>query len=334
MVPTLVLTLALAPGVDVSGGARADPTGPKAYPPVYVPAEAPCGYLYPPAVDLHTAPGPSAVRYAPQAGDVLLLSDPDPLFDALYVFARSGKPGHCAMVVTMPDGRPGMLESGFSFTPFTRLTPLEYGLNLYAGHIWVRARETPLTPEQDRRLTEFAVMADGGGYNMKKFANQLTFFRSRNPVVTRFAGKPVGPGHEYTCVQIVVEALVYAGLVDARTARPAATYAQDLFYDRSRNPYIDGHPPLAGRGWDGPQLWTPIPGTALRGRDRPKPPAAWPGAGGANVLTPLGGGGPQPPTPTVTEFVAGQPDPLAPVASPQKRIGFLDRPSRLLSRRR
>jgi hypothetical protein len=47
-------------------------------------------------------------------------------------------------------------------------------------------------------------------------------------------------------VQIVVEALVYAGLVDSRTARPKATFAQDMFYDRSRNPYIDRHPPLAG----------------------------------------------------------------------------------------
>ncbi len=334
MVSTVVLTLALAPGVDVFGGARSDPTGPKAYPTIYAPAEAPCGYLYQPAADLNTIPRLPAIKYAPQAGDVLLLSDPDPLFNVLYVFARSGKPGHCAIVVTMPDGRLGMLEAGFSFTPFTRLTPLEYGLNLYAGHIWVRARETPLTAEQDRQLTAFAVAADGTKYNMKRFANQLTFFRSRAPLVTRFAGKSVGLGHNYTCVQIVIEALVYAGLVDRRTARPGATYAQDLFFDRSRNPYIDRHPPLAGRGWGTPQLWTPIPGTALRGSDRPVPPNPWPGAGGAIVLTPLGIGGPQPPTPTVTEVVAGRPDLLTTTVSPQARLGYYDRPYRLFSRRR
>jgi hypothetical protein len=33
MLPTLILTLTLAPGVDVFGGAKADPLGPKAYPP-------------------------------------------------------------------------------------------------------------------------------------------------------------------------------------------------------------------------------------------------------------------------------------------------------------
>src|SRR6185295_7608537 len=99
MVATLVLTLTLTPGVDVNGGARSDPTGPKAYPPVYVPAEAPSGYLYRPAVDLHAVPRGAAAPYAPKAGDILLLSDPDPLFNVLYVIARSGKPGHCAVVV-------------------------------------------------------------------------------------------------------------------------------------------------------------------------------------------------------------------------------------------
>ena len=334
MLPSVVLALSLAPGVDVFGGARKDPFGPIAYPPVYVPAEAPSGYLYRPAADLELVPRPPAVRYDPQPGDILLLSDPDPLFNVLYRIARTGKPGHSALVVTMPDGRPGLLESGFSFTPFTRLTPIDYAINLYAGSIWVRRREVPLTPDEDRRLTGFAVLADGGGYNMPRFAAQLSPFRSRGPVVTRFAGKPVGPGHDYTCVQIVVEALVYAGLADGRTARPAATHAQDLFYDRSRNPYIDRHPPLAGRGWGGPQLWTPIPGTALRGSSRPRPPAPWPGPGEALLVEPIPSGGTAPPTPVATRAVPGEPVPLAPVEAKPPRLGFFDRPYRLFSRRR
>lgn len=334
MLPTAVLALTLAPAVDVFGGARNDPTGPKAYPPVYAPADAPAGYVYRPAVDLHPVPRPPAVRYVPQPGDVLLLSDPDPLFNVLYVIARSGKPGHCAVVVTMPDGRPGVLESGFSFTPWTRVTPLDYWVNLYAGHVWVRRREVPLTPEQDRRLAEFAAAADGGKYDTKKFANQLTFFRARNPVVTRFVGKPVGPGEQYVCVQVVVEALVYAGLVDADTARPRATYAQDLFYDRSRNPYIDRHPPMAGRGWGEPQLWTPVPGTALRGSSRPQPPAPWPWEGGALVLTPTPTGGPEVPTPVVSGYTPADHRPAPAVEAKPARVGFFDKPYRLLSRRR
>jgi hypothetical protein len=145
-------------------------------------------------------------------------------------------------------------------------------------------------------------------------------------------GKPVGPGHKYVCVQVVVEALVYAGLVDAKTARPSATYAQDLFYDRSRNPYIDRHPPLAGQGWCGPQLWTPIPGTALRGSSR-MPPSPWPGAGGAYLVNPIPNGGQQPPTPTIVGLVPGKAGPLASVEAHQSRIGFLDRPYRLFGRK-
>ena len=334
MVPTIVLALSLAPGVDVFGGAMRDPLGPKAYPPVYVPAEAPAGYLYQPAVDLRPVPRFPAVQYAPKAGDVLLLSDPDPLFDVLYVISRSGKPGHSAVVVTMPDGRLGVLEGGFSFTPFARVVPLEYALSVYAGYVWVRQREVPLTPEQDRRLAQFAAQADGGAYNKFSFASQLTFFRSRNPLVTRFVGKPVGPGHAYHCGQIVLEALVYAGLVDATTARPKATYGQDMFYDRSRNPYIDWHPPLAGRGWGPPQLWTPILGTALRGRTRPQPPAPWPGAGGAYVVNPIPSGGQQPPIPTPVAYTPAASVSIAPVESTPLRIGFFDRPYRLFSRRR
>ena len=137
-------------------------------------------------------------QYVPKAGDILLLSDPDPLFNVLYVIARSGRPGHCALVVTMPDGRPGMLEDGFSFTPFARVTPLDYAMNLYAGHVWVRQRVVPLTPEEDRRLTEFAVMADGGPYNTRKYrlaADVLPLPQPDRHAVRGQAGRPRAQVH-------------------------------------------------------------------------------------------------------------------------------------------
>ena len=77
---------------------------------------------------------------------------------------------------------------------------------------------------------------------------------------------------------------------------------RSVFYDRSRNPYIDRHPPLAGRGWGAPQLWTPIPGTALKGRSRPQPPAPCPGPGGANIVHPIPTDGVTPPIPTVVGY--------------------------------
>ena len=131
------------------------------------------------------------------------------------------------------------------------------------------------------------------------------------------------------CVQIVVEALVYAGLVDERTAAPA-TYAQDLFYDRSRNRYIDRHPPMAGRGWGEPQLWTAIPGATLRGSDRPKPPNPWPGPGGALVVNPISNNDGLPPKPTIVGYTPGESVPLPVVDDKALRLRYLDQPYRLL----
>jgi hypothetical protein len=326
MLPVVALSLALAPG--------ADPVGPDKYPPVYIPTEAPFGYLYAPARDVTPAVRLPATDYRPKPGDVFLMSDTNRFWTFLYRLALTGRPGHGGVVVTMPNGHLGVLEAGYNGTLWTRLTPLDYKLHAYPGTLWVRELLVPLAPEQDARLTAFAAAAADKRYAVGKFLFMPTQFTPRGPLRTSHFGRPSGLGRRYTCAELILEALTHAGLLDGRTTRPAATYPQDLFYDRSRNPYIDRHPPLAGRGWGGPQLWTPIPGTALRGSDRPQPPAPWPGAGGAHVVTPIPTGGPQPPAPTVTEYVPGQHDPGAPVQSTQARIGFFDRPYRLLSRRR
>jgi len=325
MFPALLLSLIATPA--------ADPTGPKAYPPIYVPAEAPFGYLYQPARDVNAVPRPPANGYAPKAGDVLLLSDTNRFWTFLFRLALSGKPGHNGVVVTMPDGRLGFLEAGYNDTLYTRVTPLDYRINMYRGFIWVRPRETPLTPEQDRRLTEFAVTADGTRYAIGKYFSQAFLLtRARGPLRTAFLGKPTGIGHRYYCSEEVLEALIYAGAIDGHTARPIATFPQDLFYDRSRNRFIDRHPPLAA-DWAPPSLWTPIPGTALRGKTRPHPPSPWPGVGGAYIVNPLPTPGKQVPTPTVVGYTPGELRPIAAVEQKPQRIGFFDRPTRLLGRR-
>ena len=59
-------------------------------------------------------------------------------------------------------------------------------------------------------------------------------------------------------VRAVVEAMVYAGLIDGRTARPSATYPRDLFFDASINRYLDKHLKLYP-DWDPPARWTSTP---------------------------------------------------------------------------
>jgi hypothetical protein len=325
MSPMLALTLALAPTFD--------PFAPRHYPQTYVPAEAPHGHVYRPAYDVHPLPRLPATVYQPQPGDVILLSDTNRFYSLMFHIAFTGKPGHGGIVVRMPDGRLGLFEAGYNDTPHTRVTLLEYRINQYPGYAWLRPRLVPLTAEEDSRLTEFAMMADGTVYALRRYLAQLTPFRSRGPLRTRYLGKPVGPGHRFICGEAILESLVYAGVLDPAPVRPRATYPQDLFYDRSRNPYIDRHPPLAG-GWGAPQLWTPIPGTALRGRSRPQPPSPWPGVGGAYQLDPASRGGKQAPQPVVVGYVPGEFRPIAAVEYPPQRVGFFDRPDRLFFRRR
>jgi len=72
---------------------------------------------------------------------------------------------------------------------------------------------------------------------------------------TWFLGKSSGPDRSaYFCSELVTEALVAAGLIDAKTARPAATYPRDLFMDHSYNLYINKHLKLAP-DWDPPAHW-------------------------------------------------------------------------------
>jgi len=323
MFPVVALSLILTPG--------GDPLGPKKYPPVYIPTEAPFGYLYQPTYDVRIAPREPATLYQPKAGDMLLMSNTTPFWTALYRLAYTGRPGHGGIVVTMANGELGVLEAGFNDTTWTRITPLAYRLAQYPGTIWIRQRLVPLTPEQNARLTEFALVAENTRYATFRFALQITSFSGRGPLRTAVIGGPRGPGHRLFCTEAMLESVVYAGLIDPRFVRPGATYPQDLFYDRSRNPYIDRHPPLAG-GWAPPAQWTPVVGWSARGKYVPKPPSPWP-AGPAEVIYPVPSDPNNPPTPVIVGNVPGELRPVALVEHPPQWIGLFDRPP-LLRRRR
>jgi hypothetical protein len=91
-----------------------------------------------------------------------------------------------------------------------------------------------------------------------RLVGQLTPFRSRGPVRTWFVGGPHGERRSYFCSELVMESCIAAGLVDAATTRPAATYPRDLFYGRSLNCYLNTHLDLEA-GWCPPARWTECP---------------------------------------------------------------------------
>ena len=249
-----------------SVAAAADPTFPPALAPTvpypYVPYTPPqpvglgYGFLAAPAYDLKAAAEPATV-YDPRPGDIILSGSHHTRVYLMYYLAFTGPPAHCGIVVQMPNGKMAVAEAGQEGDlSRTRFTPLTDRLPKYAAEVWVRRRATPLSPDQCGRLTEFAAAADGSRYALARAVGHgFGLFRTRGPLRTYVMGEPQGFRSHFFCGELVIEALVYAGVVDAATARPSAVYPRDLFFDKSTNPYLSEHPPIGEGGWEPPARW-------------------------------------------------------------------------------
>jgi hypothetical protein len=217
-------------------------------------------FLYRPAFAIdHTIRLP-ARPYQPQPGDIMLATDGSLFWTLMHNAAGTSHPTHSGVVFAMPDGRMAILEGGPHDTMRCRILEAIPHLACYEaeGRVWVRPRSVPLTPDQSRRLTGFALATDLREFAVGRLAVQLTPFRTRGPVRTCFVGKPKGLTRDgYFCSELVIEALVYAGLIDAATARPSATYPRDIFFGSSLNPYINRH--LKLKEWHPPSRWTGTP---------------------------------------------------------------------------
>jgi len=199
-----------------------------------------------------------ARAYVPQPGDIVLSADGSKFWKLMHNLAGTSHPTHSMIVFAFPDGSMGILEAGPHDTLKCRTLEALAHMHSYEeeGRVWVRRRAVPLTPEESARLTEFALCANMKQFAIGRLAKQLTLFRSRGPIRTAFVGKPHGLEREsYFCSELICEACVYAGLMDASTTRPSATYPRDLFMDHSPNPYLNKHLKLAPC-WDPPARWT------------------------------------------------------------------------------
>lgn len=199
--------------------------------------------------------------YDLQPGDIVMSADGSAFWKLMHNLAGTSHPTHSMIAFRKPDGSMGLLEGGPHDTLKCRvLDALPHMASYEAeGRVWVRARAVPLTDDQSARLTEFALATDERRFALGRLAQQLTLFRTRGPVRTAAVGRPHGPDrHSYFCSELVCEACVYAGLLDARTTRPSATYPRDLFMDGSPNPWLNRHLKLAPM-WDAPARWTSTP---------------------------------------------------------------------------
>jgi hypothetical protein len=247
-----------------------------------MPQAPPPSYLYEPAYAIDDIFRGAARPYVPQPGDIMLATDKNFFWKITHDLAFAFEPHNSGIVVGLPDGSLGVLEAGPDDCLYVRINPLLPHLKHYSekGPIWIRRRKTPLTPEQSAALTSFALRQNGKWFALPRLGAQLTIFRSRGPLRTYFLGKPQGDRISYFCSELVTESLVASGQIDPTTARPAATYPHDLFFEKSLNFYLRHHFSLADC-WDPPARWVcqPVGGTcvnsppAVLGYPLPDPPA-------------------------------------------------------------
>jgi hypothetical protein len=245
-------------------------------------------YLYQPSHSIDEVLREPAEPYLPQPGDFLLATDKNRFWKLTHDLAFAFEPHNSAVVFARPDGSLAIVEAGptdpLQRKPAEELTPLEKvarragsndtmwvtvmdmleHLRDYEtkGPVWIRRRRVPLTAEESARLTDFALRQEGKRFALSRLALQLTPLRTRGPLRTRFMGKPHGDRSRYYCSELVTEAFVAAGLMDAATTRPSATYPHDLFVAQSLNPYLRRNLDLSG--WEPPARWvSSLPGNGL-----------------------------------------------------------------------
>lgn len=214
------------------------------------------GKLCQPAYSVDEAVRRPLEDYHPQAGDILFFDDHDQVWQFFFNIAGAGRPMHAGLVVRLPNGELNSLEAGYNDSIYVKLLPLSERLHEFPGVIWVRRPAAPISAEQSDRLTEFALGASKRHFAVGRILLQIGPLRCRGPLRTYVLGKPRGMRHFFLCSECVLEALVYAGLVDKETARPGATYPRDMFFDASPNRYLNRHFKLAPT-WIPPQMWQP-----------------------------------------------------------------------------
>jgi hypothetical protein len=215
-------------------------------------------YLFAPAFALDKERRGFPEPYLLQPGDICFAINKHYLSRVGHRLSGAGLPNHSMIAFAHPNGDVWIMEAG----PHSRLA-LEANeayshLRQYlveGGRVWVRRRRTPLTPEQSEALTAFCLSQSGKIFPVVRLVGQLTPLRSRGRIRTAWLGKPDLDQRTYFCSELVLNALVAAGVLDPELLRPSATYPSDLFFGKSRNRFVHRGVSLLNRDWDPPARW-------------------------------------------------------------------------------
>jgi hypothetical protein len=203
------------------------------------------GWLLAPGACPHD---PAAPRepYLPKPGDLVFYTSDRFRQRIFYSLAYTGKPYHVGIVVSLPDGRPAVLEAGPYDYIHVYLMDLLPRLQTHQGTIRIRRLRTPLTAEQSARLTAFALGQTGKRFAVLRIVLEITPFRTHGPIRSRLFGSARINRHSWFCSELVIASLAVAGVVDPTVMKPNTLYPRDLYSDRP----FDLKP-----CWEEPRLW-------------------------------------------------------------------------------
>jgi hypothetical protein len=188
-------------------------------------------YIFKYEPDAHGQLVPRAYSYIPQPGDLVFYDDHSKMWGVGYKFVGSGPPFHSGLVVALPDGTPVVLESGPDDTMWVRILALPSRFQGFEGDVWIRQVKQPLTPEQNARLTDWALHQDHKHYALWRLLLQATPFRCRNDLQQKLFGATRIDRNRWLCSELVVAGGTVAGLFDANVHFANAIYPRDIIFD-------------------------------------------------------------------------------------------------------
>jgi hypothetical protein len=169
--------------------------------------------------------------YHPQPGDLIFFTNESFWFDVLYACAFTGPPHHVGMVVLLPDGTPTIAEAGAWQLSRVKLIGMPGRMRTHEGVVHVRRLRTPLTIEQSRCLTRYALSQTNKHYAYVRVVLEASVLRSHGCIGAHLFGCPSVDRSSWTCCDLTVACAAAAGLLDPQEIKPNTVYVRDLFRD-------------------------------------------------------------------------------------------------------
>ena len=207
------------------------------------------------------------MEYHPMEGDIFFFTDEKWARRVIFWFAGTGRPYHVGLVVKDEHGKLSTIEARPHSESWVFLLDLKERMATYHGSIWVRRLRTPVTPDESKRLTQFAHSQQGKPFAMFRLAFEGTPLNVRSGLGQFLFASHGTEKTNWFCSELTTAALIECGVFEGRGLKPNRVYPRDLFYDRTFK---------VGDIYEAPLLWGPNldvgpPPPRLVGLPKPEP---------------------------------------------------------------